>query len=64
MGVIDRDDWSASRPGCFSLGERASHIYWIGWLGPKAGLEALEKRKTFALLGTEPGFLGRSDHSR
>jgi hypothetical protein len=52
--VIDRGDWSASRPSCFALGERASHIYWIGLLGPKAGLKPLEKRKTFVLLGIKP----------
>jgi hypothetical protein len=61
--VMDRDDWSVPHRGCISLGERASHISRIGWLGPKADLEALEKRKTFALLGTEPGILGRPDHS-
>jgi hypothetical protein len=45
------------------LGKRASRVYWIGWLRPKAGLESFEKRETFAMLGIEPGFLGRPDHS-
>jgi hypothetical protein len=37
-------EWSASRPGRFTLGERAPGTHWIGgWMGPRAGLEDVEK---------------------
>jgi hypothetical protein len=36
-------EWSASRPK-----ETAPDTHWIGgWVGPKAGLDAKEKRKSF-----------------
>jgi hypothetical protein len=36
--------WSASCPGRFTPGERAAGTHWIGgWVGPKAGLDGLEK---------------------
>jgi hypothetical protein len=42
--ALDRDYWSASRPGHFSPGGIAPFTHWIrGWLGPKAGLDAVEK---------------------
>jgi hypothetical protein len=38
--------WSASRPGRFNPGERAHGTHWIGgWVGPRAGLDDVEKRK-------------------
>jgi hypothetical protein len=43
--ALDRDEWSASRPGRLTLGERAPSIHWIGgWLGSRASL--LKRRKT------------------
>jgi hypothetical protein len=37
---------SASRPGRFTPGEGALGNHWIGgWVDPRAGLDALEKRK-------------------
>jgi hypothetical protein len=40
------DEWSASRLGHITPGERAPSTYWIGgWVCPKAGLDAMEKRK-------------------
>jgi hypothetical protein len=37
-------EWSASRPGRFTPGERAPGTHWIGgWVGPRAGLDDLEK---------------------
>jgi hypothetical protein len=37
---------SASRPGYFTLGERAPDTLWIkGWIGPRAGLDVMAKRK-------------------
>jgi len=33
--AIDGGEWSASCPSCFTYGERASSIHWIGgWVGP------------------------------
>jgi hypothetical protein len=47
-------EWSASRPGCFTPGERAPSTYWIGgWVGPRAGLDDVEKRKFLTLPGIE-----------
>jgi hypothetical protein len=46
-------EWSASRPGRFTPGERAPETHWIGdWVGPRAGLDNLEK-KFFILPGIE-----------
>jgi hypothetical protein len=37
-------------------GERAPGTHWIGsWVDPSVGLDAVEKRKKFALPGIEPG---------
>jgi hypothetical protein len=39
-------EWSASRPGHFTPGERAPGTHWIGgWVDPRAGLDDVEKRK-------------------
>jgi hypothetical protein len=39
-------EWSASRPGRFTPEERVSGTHWIrGWVGPRAGLGNMEKRK-------------------
>jgi hypothetical protein len=53
IGCIDRHfldlalvggEWSASRPGHFTAGERAPGTPWIGgWVGPRAGLDEVEK---------------------
>jgi hypothetical protein len=46
--------WSASRPGLFTLGERAPGTHWIGgWVDRRAGLDDLEKRKFLTLPGLE-----------
>jgi hypothetical protein len=37
------DEWSASRPGRFTPGERAPGTHWIGgWVDPRAGLDDVE----------------------
>jgi hypothetical protein len=37
-------EWSASRPGRFTPGERASGTHWIGgWVDPRARLNNKEK---------------------
>jgi hypothetical protein len=41
-------DWSASRSSRFIVGERAAP--WIrGWVGPRAGLDDVEKREFLTL---------------
>jgi hypothetical protein len=42
---IDGGEWSASSPERFTSGS-----HWIGaWVGPRAGLDAMEKRKSCVL---------------
>jgi hypothetical protein len=44
--ALDGGEWSASRPGRFISRERASGTHWIGgWVCPRAGLDAVVKRK-------------------
>jgi hypothetical protein len=44
--AIDRRQWSGSRPCRFTPREKAPGIHFIGgWASPRAGLEAVEKRK-------------------
>jgi hypothetical protein len=44
--ALDRGEWSASRPGRFNPRERSPSTRWIwGWMGPRAVLDALVKRK-------------------
>jgi hypothetical protein len=46
--VLDGAEWSASRPGRFLSEEVAPGTYWIGsWVAPRAGLDAVGKRKRF-----------------
>jgi hypothetical protein len=48
--ALDRGEWSASRPGRFTL-----VTHWMGgWLGPRAGLDAVEDRKILPLAGIKP----------
>jgi hypothetical protein len=36
-------EWSASRPGRLTPGERVPCNHWIGgWVGPRTGLDAVE----------------------
>jgi hypothetical protein len=47
-------EWSASRPGRFTPEEKAPSTYWIGgWVGPRAGMDDLEKRKFLTVPGLE-----------
>jgi hypothetical protein len=44
--ALDGGEWSASRPGRFTPGERAPGTHWIGgWVGPRAVPYAVVKRK-------------------
>jgi len=37
--TLDGGEWSASRPGRFTLRERAPGTHWIGgWVGPRAAV--------------------------
>jgi hypothetical protein len=48
--ALDGGEWSASRLCHFTPG-----THWIGgWVGPRAGLDAVEKRRILPLPGTEP----------
>jgi hypothetical protein len=52
--VLVRDEWSASRPCCFTLGERGPLTDWIGgWVGYNIDLDDVEKRKILPLTGLE-----------
>jgi hypothetical protein len=45
-------EWSASRPCRFTPRERAPDTHWIGgWVGPRAGLDDVGKRKFLKLPG-------------
>jgi hypothetical protein len=42
--ALVRGEWSASRHGRFTPGERTPGTHWVGgWVGPRAGLDDLEK---------------------
>jgi hypothetical protein len=52
-------EWSASHPCRYIPGERAPGTHWIGgWVGPRAGLDEVEKRKFLTLWGLELRPLG------
>jgi hypothetical protein len=51
----DGDEWSASRPSCFTPGETAPGTHWIGCcIGPRAGVDAVGIENLFPLPGIEP----------
>jgi hypothetical protein len=57
-------EWSPSRPGHLTPGERAPGTHWIGgWVNPRVGLKDLEKRKLLTLPGLELRLLGRPARS-
>jgi len=44
--VLDEGKWSASSPGRFTHAESAPSTRWLeGWLGLRAALDAVAKRK-------------------
>jgi hypothetical protein len=48
--VLAGGEWSASRPGLFTPRERTPGTNWIGgWVGPRAGLDDVEKRNFLPL---------------
>jgi hypothetical protein len=53
-------EWSVSRLGRLTPGERTPGSHWIGsWVGPRAGLEEVEKKKFLILPGLKLRPLGR-----
>jgi hypothetical protein len=57
-------EWSTSRPGRFTPGERAPGTHSIGsWVDLRAGLNDLERRKFLTLSGLELQPLGRPARS-
>jgi hypothetical protein len=57
--------WSASHPGQFASGEKAPVTHYIGgWVGPRAGLDDMEKRKFLTLPGLKLRPLGRPARSQ
>jgi hypothetical protein len=57
-------EWSTSRPGRFTPGERAPGAHWIGGcVDLRAGLDDLENRKFLTLTGLERRPLGRPARS-
>jgi hypothetical protein len=56
---------SASRPGRFTAGERSPGTHWRGgWVGPRAGMDDVEKRKILPLPELELRSLGRLARSQ
>jgi hypothetical protein len=54
--ALDEGEWSASRPGPFTPGERTGTHWTGGWVGPRVGLEAVEKINIFcACWESNPG---------
>jgi hypothetical protein len=59
------NEWSALRPDRFIPEERAPSTHWIGgWVGPKAGIDDMEKRKFFTPMGLELRSLGHPASSQ
>jgi hypothetical protein len=58
-------EWSASRPGCFTPWKEPPVPNWIGgWVGPRAGMDDVEKRKFLTLPGLELRPLDRPARSQ
>jgi hypothetical protein len=50
--ALDGGEWSDSRPSRFTPGERTPYAHWRGgWVGPGAGLDAVEHRKSLDFVG-------------
>jgi hypothetical protein len=62
--ALVQSEWSVSRPGRFIAGEKAPETHGIDdWVGPRTGLDAVEKRIILPLLGLELQPLGRPARS-
>jgi hypothetical protein len=57
-------EWSASSPCRFTPGEKDPGTHWIrGWMGPRTGLDDMEKWKLLTLPGLELQSLGHPARS-
>jgi hypothetical protein len=57
ISALDGGEWSDSRPDRFTYEESAPGTHWIGgWVGPKAALDAANKKKSVPF--REPQILG------
>jgi hypothetical protein len=46
ISAIVKNEWSVSHSGPLNPGERVPSIIWIGgWVGPRTGVDDLDKRK-------------------
>jgi hypothetical protein len=62
--VLAGGEWSASRPGRFTAGERATGTHWLGgWVNPGASMD-MEKIKFLTLPGLEFRPLSRPARSQ
>jgi hypothetical protein len=53
--ALDGGEWSASCPARFTPEDGAAGTHWIGgWVGPSAGLDAVEKRKILPCRESNP----------
>jgi hypothetical protein len=63
--ALSGGEWSASRLGRFTPGERAPGTHWMGsWVDPRAGLDDVENRKFLILSGIELRHFGRPVRSQ
>jgi hypothetical protein len=58
ISVLAGGEWSASRLGRFTPGERALGNHWVDWMVPRTGLDDVERRKTLSLSEPELRPLG------
>jgi hypothetical protein len=63
--ILIGDEWSDSRLGRLTSGERTLSTQWIrGWMGPIVGLGDMEKKKFLPLPGVALWPLGRPARSQ
>jgi hypothetical protein len=61
--ALDGCEWSASHPARSTPRERAPGIHWIGWVGPRAVLDAEMRKNSQPLPGIEPKNPDHPPHS-
>jgi hypothetical protein len=60
--TLDVGEWSASQPGRLTPEKGVLGSYWMGGsVGPRVGVDPMEKKKFLLLRGTEPR---SSNHSQ
>jgi hypothetical protein len=62
--IVDGAEWSASRP-CINPEKRGPVTFCIrGWVGPRAGLDAVKRKNIAFLAESNPQFPDRPAHIR